>query len=118
LDLTVTQGSAGGSPWPPRRRFAEGSRSLPFHGYYYRLLKGQGGNAESGALDYVVHGRAIGGFAAVAWPAKYGNSGIMTFIVNQDGKVYQADLGPATATAAGRMQRFDPGKGWSPVAMK
>ena len=60
------------------------------------MLKGQGKNAESGAFDYVVHGRAIGGFAVVAYPAKYGNSGIMTFIVNQDGKIYQADLGPET----------------------
>jgi hypothetical protein len=90
----------------------------PFHGYYYRILKGQGKNAESGAFDYVVHGRAIAGFAVVGWPAKYGNSGIMTFIVNQDGKVYQADLGPATPAQASKMQRFDPGKGWTPVAAK
>ena len=87
----------------------------PFHGYYYRMLKGQGKSAESGALDYVVKGRAIGGFAAVAYPAKYGNSGIMTFIVNQDGKVYQADLGPKSAEQAGKMQRFDPDKAWSQV---
>jgi hypothetical protein len=92
--------------------------AAPFHGYYYRLLKGQGKNAESGALDYVVHGRAIGGFAVVAWPAKYGNSGIMTFIVNQDGKVYQDDLGPMTPSQAGKMQRFDPGDGWSLVVAK
>jgi hypothetical protein len=87
----------------------------PFHGYYYRMLKGQGKNAESGALDYVVHGRAIGGFAVVAYPAKYANSGIMTFIVNHDGKIYQTDLGPKTAERATRMERFDPGKGWSQV---
>ncbi len=87
----------------------------PFHGYMYRMLKGQTGSAESGALDYVVKGRAIGGFAVIAWPAKYGNSGIMTFIVNQDGKVYQADLGPETSTRAGAVQRFDPGKSWSQV---
>src|SRR5438093_3479987 len=87
----------------------------PFHGYYYRMLKGQGKNAESGAVDYVVKGRAIGGFAVVAYPAKYGNSGIMTFIVNQDGKVYQKDLGPKSAEQAGQMQRYDPDKAWSPV---
>jgi hypothetical protein len=87
----------------------------PFHGYYYRMLKGQGKSAESGAVDYVVKGRAIGGFAVVAYPAKYGNSGIMTFIVNQDGKVYQADLGPKSAEQAAKMQRFDPDKTWSPV---
>ena len=87
----------------------------PFHGYYYRMLKGQGKNAESGAVDYVVKGRAIGGFAVVAYPAKYGNSGIMTFIVNQDGKVYQKDLGPKSAEHAGKMQRYDPDKTWTPV---
>jgi hypothetical protein len=87
----------------------------PFHGYHYRMLRGQGKNAESGALDYVVRGRGIGGFAVVAYPARYGNSGIMTFIVNQDGKIYQKDLGPTTQAQAGKMQRFDPGKGWSPV---
>ncbi len=87
----------------------------PYHGYYYRMLKGQGKNAESGAIDYVVRGHGIAGFAVVAWPAKYANSGIMTFIVNQDGKVYQADLGPGTQAKAAQMQRFDPGKEWSPV---
>ena len=87
----------------------------PFHGYYYKMLKGQGKNAESGALDYVVKGREIGGFAVVAYPARYANSGIMTFIVNQDGKVFQADLGRDTQTKASAMQRFDPGKGWSEV---
>ncbi len=87
----------------------------PYRGYYYRMLKGQGKNAESGAVDYVVKGRAIGGFAVVAYPAKYGNSGIMTFIVNQDGKVYQADLGPKSAEQASKMQRYDPDKSWTPV---
>jgi hypothetical protein len=88
----------------------------PFHGYYYRLLKGQGSNAAGGAFDYVVKGRAIGGYAVIAYPAKYGNSGIMTFMVNQDGKVYQADLGPNTQAQASKLQRFDPGKGWNPVS--
>src|SRR4029079_10347027 len=87
----------------------------PYRGYYYRLLKGQGANAPMGALDYVVRGRAIGGFAVVAYPAKYGSSGIMTFIINQDGKAYQADLGAATRDKATKMQRFDPGSDWSPV---
>ena len=63
-----------------------------------------------------MHGRAIGGFAVVAYPAKYGSSGIMTFIVNQDGKVFQADLGPDTQARQAQMKRFDPGKGWSPVS--
>ena len=89
--------------------------TTPFHGYNYKMLKAQSKNAESGALDYVVRGRAIGGFAVVAYPARYANSGIMTFIVNQDGKVYQADLGKDTQAKASAMQRFDPGKGWSEV---
>jgi len=102
------------------RAAAEGYRKrdsapTPYHGYYYRMLKGQGRNAQSGALDYVVRGRAIGGFAVVAYPARYGNSGIMTFIINQDGKAYQADLGATTREKASAMQRFDPGTGWSPV---
>ncbi len=70
------------------------SGPTPYHGYYYRMLKGQAASAGGAAYDYVVGGRAIGGFAVVAYPAKYGNSGIMTFIVNQDGKVFQSDLGP------------------------
>ena len=87
----------------------------PYYGYFYRMLKGQGKSAESGAFDYVVRGRGIAGFAVVAYPARYGNSGIMTFIVNQDGKIYQADLGPGTKARAEGMQRFDPGAGWSAV---
>lgn len=87
----------------------------PYHGYYYRMLKGQGKNAETGAFDYVVQGRGIAGFAVIAYPARYGNSGIMTFIVNQDGKVYQSDFGRNTTERASQMQRFDPGRGWSPV---
>jgi hypothetical protein len=88
----------------------------PYHGYYYRMLKGQSASANGGALDYVVHGRAIGGYAVVAYPAKYGNSGIMTFIVNQDGKIFESDLGPNTPARATAMQRFDPGKGWAPAS--
>jgi hypothetical protein len=87
----------------------------PYHGYCYRLLKRQGKNAPSGQLDYVVGGREIGGFAVVAYPARYGNSGVMTFIVNQDGKVYQADLGPDTQAKAMQMEEFNPGPNWKPV---
>jgi hypothetical protein len=102
------------------RASAEGYRKsdkgpTPYHGYYYRMLKGQGKSSESGAFDYVLRGRDIGGFAVVAYPAKYGNSGIMTFIVNHVGTVYQSDLGPESAKRAGAMQRFDPGKSWTPV---
>lgn len=90
----------------------------PYHGYYFRLLKAQGPGAPGGAIDYVVRGRMIGGFAAIAYPAKYGSSGIMTFIVSHDGTVYEKDLGPQTATAARAITRFDPGAGWAPVPLK
>jgi len=95
------------------------SKSGPtaYHGYHYRMLKGQAQTADTPAFDYVVRGRAIGGFGVVAYPAKYGSSGIMTFIVNHDGKVYEADLGPKTTERAIAMQRFDPGKGWSAVTV-
>jgi hypothetical protein len=92
--------------------------SSPYHGYYYRMLKGQSKNATGGAFDYVIRGRGIAGFALVAYPAKYGNSGIMSFIVNQDGKIYQADLGQETRAKADAMQRFDPGTGWTAVDAK
>jgi hypothetical protein len=79
------------------------------------MLKGQGKNAESGAFDYVLRGRGIGGFAVVAYPAKYGNSGIMTFIVNQDGKVYQSDWGPIRRRRRARCSGSILSVGWSPV---
>lgn len=88
----------------------------PYHGYYYRILKGQGKDAPGGAYDYLVNGHMIGGFAVVAFPAKYGASGIMTFIVNQDGIVYQKNLGPETATIARRVTIFNPDKTWTPVS--
>ncbi|UFS71700.1 DUF2950 domain-containing protein [Geomonas sp. RF6] len=93
----------------------EGKWPVPFHGYYFRILKGQGRNAPGGAFDYVVNGRMVRGFGMVAYPARYGASGIMTFIVNQDGVVYQKDLGQDTPKVAPGMQLFDPDKSWSEV---
>jgi hypothetical protein len=84
----------------------------PYHGYRYRILKRQGPDAPGGAYDYVVQGRMIGGFALIAWPAAYGNSGVMTFIVNHDGVVYEKDLGPDTAAAVPKITRFNPDKSW------
>jgi hypothetical protein len=84
----------------------------PFHGYFFRMLKAQGASAAGGKYDYEVKGRMLGGFAAVAWPAKYGVSGVMTFIVNHDGVVYEKDLGANTASLAQKMTRFDPDKTW------
>lgn len=90
----------------------------PYHGYYYRMLKSQGEHAASGAQDYVVNGRAIGGFAAIAYPARYGSSGVMSFMINHDGSIYQADLGPNTQARARKMQRFDPGAEWALVQLR
>jgi hypothetical protein len=90
----------------------------PYRGYYYRMLSGQTANANGGATDYVVKRRAIGGFAVVAYPAKYGSSGIMSFMVNHDGVVYQADLGPDTKSKATAMRKFDPTKAWTPVGTR
>ncbi len=93
-------------------------KPMPFHGYYFRMLKKQGKHAPEGAFDYVVSGHQIGGFAVVAYPAKYGNSGVMTFMVNHDGVVYQKDLGKNTAKAAMAMKAFDPDKTWEKVEEK
>ena len=84
-----------------------------YHGYRYRLLTRQGAHAKGGAIDYEVNGKLIGGFAVVAYPAQYGNSGIMTFITNHDGVVYQRDLGPDTQRLAEAMTEFDPGPEWT-----
>jgi len=89
-----------------------GDKPSPYHGYYYRILKTQGKNAEGGAYDYVVNGKMIGGFALVAYPAEYGASGIMTFVVNHDGVVYEKDLGKETGKIAGAMTKYDPDKTW------
>jgi hypothetical protein len=90
-------------------------RPQPYHGYFYKILKGQGKNAPGGAYDYVVNGNMIGGFALVAYPAKYGNTGIMTFVVNQDGVVYQKNYGKNTARIAEELKLFDPDKTWAKV---
>jgi Protein of unknown function (DUF2950) len=87
----------------------------PYHGYYYRILTRQGPNAPGGEMDYVVNGKMIGGFALVAYPAEYGNSGVMTFVVNHRGTVYQKDLGELTEAIAKRMKSFDPDQTWKKV---
>ena len=86
-----------------------------YHGYHYQLLTSQGPHATGGALPYVIDGKLIGGFAVVAYPAQYGNSGIMTFITNHDGIVYQRDLGPETEILAQQLRSFDPGPQWTKV---
>lgn len=84
----------------------------PYHGYYYKILTRQGSNASGGEHDYVVNGKMIGGFALIAWPAQYGNSGIMTFMINHDGDVYEKDLGENTARIASQMTAFNPDDSW------
>ena len=93
----------------------QGNKIQPFHGYYFRVLKAQGPDAQGGALNYVVKGEMIGGFALVAWPAEYGVSGIRAFIVDHHGVVYQKDLGAGTAALAKQMTRFNPDKSWQAV---
>ena len=85
----------------------------PFHGYYFRMLMSQSSSAPSGAKDYMADGKMVRGFAFVAYPAEYGNSGVMTFIMNQDDLLLQKDLGPTTADTAVAMTQFDPSAGWS-----
>ena len=91
------------------------SRTEPFHGYYFRVLKGQGPAAPLGELDFVVKDVMIGGFALIAFPAQYRVTGVQTFMVSHDGVVYQKDLGPKTLELAGAIDRFNPDKTWSPV---
>jgi hypothetical protein len=95
-------GSTGGAP-------------PPFRGYYFKILTSQGPAARGGAKDYIVGGAMTSGFALVAWPAQYDITGVMTFIVSQDGVVHEKDLGPATSDVAGRMTRYDPDESWARV---
>ena len=90
-----------------------GPEGQPFHGYFFKILTRQGKHSPGGKYDYVINGNMIAGFALVAWPAEYGESGVMTFIVNQQGRVYQKDLGSQTAKTAGAMQSYDPDKTWA-----
>jgi hypothetical protein len=87
----------------------------PYHGYYYKIITKQGPHAEGGAANYVVNGKMIGGFALVAYPAEYRNSGVVTFIVNHTGAVFQKDLGPDTAKLAEKISSFDPDSTWKKV---
>ena len=102
---------------PHARAIQQGytDRAEPYHGYFFKILKGQGPAAPLGTLDYVVNGAMIGGFALVAAPAMYGVTGVKTFIVSQDGVVYEKDLGPNTMAEFKKMERFNPDRSWTPV---
>ena len=110
------KGGEDPSPLGPavaQARAAGGSGEGGYYGYRYKILASQGGHAPGGAFDYVVNGRMIGGFAALAWPARYGDTGVMTFMVSHDGIVYEKDLGPDSAARARAITRFDPDPTWS-----
>jgi hypothetical protein len=92
-----------------------GGERAPFHGYYFKVLTRQGPAAPGGAMNYIARGKMIGGFALVAYPAQYGNSGVMTFLVNHNGDVFQKDLGPRTAGIASAMTSYSPDQTWTKV---
>lgn len=85
----------------------------PFHGYFFKLLTSQGKSARGGKYDYVANRNMVGGFALVAWPAEHGVTGVMTFVVNQQGRVYQKDLGPKTGKIAAKIKAYDPDSTWT-----
>lgn len=95
--------------------YTEKNKPQPYHGYYFKVLKGQGPAAPLGQLDFVIHGAMIGGFALAAAPAEYQVTGIKTFIVSHTGIVYEKDLGPKTLSTFQKMERFDPDSSWQPT---
>ena len=105
----VAQAASEGSP------LAEGTQRQPFQGYYFKILTAQGPAAPGGAKSYLVKGDMSGGFALIAWPAEYDLTGVMTFIVNQDGIVYEKDLGKDTAAAASKISEYNPDESWHRV---
>lgn len=111
LGPLIAQAQEEGYPGVPQKNGAQ----VPYHGYDFRLLKAQGPDAPEGAESYIKDGKMTGGFAYVAWPSYYGRSGIMTFIVSQDGDVFQKDLGPDTASEAAKMTLFNPDLSWTLV---
>jgi hypothetical protein len=129
--IVSTTGKKDGLYWPqsdgdtsPLGEFAAqasaegyktGEGRTPYHGYFYRILTRQGPNAPGGMLSYIVKGKMIGGFALLAYPAAYGNSGVMTFLVNHSGTVYQKDLGDDTMSLVKRIEWFDPNQTWKKV---
>ena len=114
LGSLVAQAAREG--YTAKKDASQSNETSVYHGYRFKLLKRQGARAPGGAYSYVVGGKLLGGFAVLAYPAKYGGSGIMTFMVNHDGTVHEADLGPQTQTAARAIGEFNPGGDWKKVA--
>jgi hypothetical protein len=104
----VATAESKGYPAPPA---SAGGRS-PFEGYYFRILTAQGPQAPGGAKSYLVNGHMTGGFALIAYPAKWGDSGVMTFVVNQNGIVFEKNLGPDTTSTARGIDAYDPDRSW------
>jgi hypothetical protein len=98
---------------PGEAKAGEAPKRTPFHGYFFRILKAQGPHAPGGKFNYVINGNMIAGYALIAYPARWGSSGVMTFIVNQQGRVYQKDLGPDTEKAAAAITEYDPDPSWT-----
>jgi hypothetical protein len=120
--LVSTPGQQDGLYWEgqpgnliPKDFAGAAGKTTPYHGYYFHILTSQGPDAPGGAHHYIVKGEMIGGFGLIAYPAEYGVSGIKTLIVNQDGVVYEKDLGPMTATLARQTTRFNPDKTWQAI---
>ncbi|MFW2440364.1 MAG: DUF2950 domain-containing protein [Arenicellales bacterium] len=109
--------AADDSPSPLGSLFANNRPEGAYHGYYYRILTSQGNGSDGGQEEYVVDGRMTGGFALIAWPAVYGRTGVMSFIINQDGKVFQQDFGPDSTAIVEDVQSFDPDAQWAAVTM-
>jgi hypothetical protein len=132
--LVSTPGTKNGLYWPASAGEAESplgesvalasitgyrvGSGEPYHGYFYKILTRQGPNAPGGEHDYVVNGKMIGGFALIAWPAQYGNSGITTFMINHDGDVYEKDLGQDTASIASKTAAFNPDDSWKKTSIE
>jgi hypothetical protein len=87
----------------------------PYHGFFFKILMRQGKHASGGKYNYLINGHMIGGFALVAWPAEWSNTGVMTFVVNQQGRLYQKNLGPKTSSSASAMTTYDPDDTWTRV---
>ena len=122
-----TPGKRDGLYWPAMQdepesplgpQAAEAKPGEAYHGYHYRILTRQGRDAPGGARSYVRNGRMTDGYAVLAWPAKWGDTGVMTFIVNHDGVVHERNLGPDTAALARAIAEYNPGPGWKPSATK
>lgn len=109
------EAAAGKQQSPLGPRFADHEPGDAYHGYRYRILSAQGAHADGGARDYIQNGSMTGGFALIAWPADYGETGVMSFLLNGDGTLYESDLGPNGGSVAASMPAFDPDARWAPV---